>query len=208
MKSFGSARGGLNINPVRVAWIVGGLTLLMVVAAVALSPLRPDRYQAAIAAIGTVVTVLAIGVAVVGMAADHARQRSDATLNFINDVLDQDREKAALINRWLKGKGESSLSKELATDLRTSKKLEVERDALRSYLNHLERLALGVRAGIFEGEIVALLSRSRIVNTRHRYAAFMDAATDTVGISGLPNRNYEHLRWLVDDYWKAPVVDA
>ena len=44
---------------------------------------------------------------------------------------------------------------------------------VRSYLNHLEDLAVGVKAGVYDVEVVSMLSGSRIIDTASNYAGYI-----------------------------------
>ena len=162
------------------------LVLVVLAATVAFIPVGSDWYQGAMAAIGAVATVAAIGLGVVGLAADHARQRIYATLDFVNGLLEQDREGIANVHRWVKQSGVVVLSAEQDADLRRNPDLSRLHDDLRNYLNHLERLSLGVRMGIFDGDLLHRLMFTRVVNARRRYGAYIDSAASDPNLAGRP----------------------
>lgn len=63
---------------------------------------------------------------------------------------------------------------EVASFLKARQGDHVKLAPVRAYLNHLEDLAVGVKSGVYDVEVVSMLSGSRIIDTASNYASYIE----------------------------------
>ncbi|TVO60195.1 DUF4760 domain-containing protein [Spiribacter vilamensis] len=126
-----------------------------------------------IAVITAAVLVVQVGFALKALNADHGRRKKQATFEFVQKIrpawLEARHERD---ERWGKAPLASKDLKEIENDFQLM-------STIRSLLGILEHLSVGMNSGVFDKDLLYIMSGSQLISTHKRFRSYIDKIQQT-----------------------------